>query len=87
LTEALNNLGHIYFYFQDYQKAREEYKKAIASQPQAPEGYYHLANVLYAMGEVDESKRSILTALKLYRQEGRNDIADDIQNKLNALTN
>lgn len=86
-TAALNNLGYIYFYFQDYKKASEYYQKAIKSAPDLPEAYFHLGNVLYEIGQVDDSKSAITKAVFLYRQQGKGEMADSLEKKLNALAN
>jgi protein O-mannosyl-transferase len=85
-TEALNNLGFIYFYFHDYRKAEELYKQAIASAPHLPDAYFHLANVLHQRGQIEQSKSAVSIAIRLYRQQGKDDVADSIEEKLNALT-
>ncbi len=84
-SEPLNNMGHIYFYFHDHQKAAQLYRKAILHSPHSPEGYYNLANALHELGEMEQSKRTIETALKLYEKQGREEIAKRIRQKMELL--
>ncbi|MDP2653019.1 MAG: tetratricopeptide repeat protein [Candidatus Omnitrophota bacterium] len=84
-VDAMNNLGHIYYYFQDFHKAKEFYARAVRTNPAEPKSFLHLANVLVEMGEVEESRRVIRSAIQLYRDRGDAEKAGAIQQKLDAL--
>lgn len=81
-AQAFNNMGNIFFYFSDNEKAVGMYEKAIQYNPFLPETYLNFANALFEVGRVSDSRYFALRAVALYRLEGRNDIADKIQEKL-----
>ena len=81
-AEALNNAGSIYFYFGDFPTAVEYYKKAVSSNALLPEAYLNLANSLYEIGRIEDSRRYAKIALELYRRQGREEMASSIEKKL-----
>ncbi len=59
---SLMNIGHLYFYnLQDYQKAEDYYRQALASDAALPNAYYYL-------GEVFRTRGDKIAAVEWYRQ-------------------
>ena len=61
------------------------FQRAVKHNPSLPQGYFNLANALYALGEVDPSRAAIKKAIILYEQAGQLDKAKEIKEKLEAL--
>jgi len=58
-----NNLGDLYARHGDYQKAVEEFQKAIELKPNYGDAYHNLGNVYHQMGKDDLSEQSYSKAL------------------------
>jgi protein O-GlcNAc transferase len=54
-TNALSNLGNIYFYAGDYDTAIERYRQAVSLKPDYAEAHSNLGNLLLLKGRVDEA--------------------------------
>lgn len=82
LAMAHNNMGNIFFYFGDYPQALKQYVLAIEKDGSLANAHFNLANTLYALGNIRDSRQAAQTALDLYRQQGRRDMIDKIEEKL-----
>ena len=58
-----NNLGDLYARHGDYQKAVEEFQKAIELKPNYGDAYHNLANVYHQMGQDDLAEQNYQKAL------------------------
>jgi tetratricopeptide (TPR) repeat protein len=59
-----NNLGDVYGRRGDFERAAEEFKKAIAMKPNYADAYHNLANVYQGMGRIDEAIENYKKALQ-----------------------
>lgn len=59
-----NNLGDLYARHGDYQKAAEEFQKAIELKPNYGDAYHNLANVYHQMGRDDLAEKNYQKALE-----------------------
>lgn len=59
-----NNLGDVYARGEDYNKAIEEFNKAIEINPRYADAYHNLGNTLLALGKIDEAEQSYQRALE-----------------------
>jgi tetratricopeptide (TPR) repeat protein len=62
---SLLDLGIHYKRRGDYEKAKEQYIKAIRVNPKHYQAYYNLGKVLYILGEYQQAVKSYKTALEL----------------------
>ena len=84
-AEAYNNIGHLQFYFRDYAAAAENFRRAIRFGPASAGAYLNLANSLYELGKVDESRKVAQKAVDLYQRKGDTARAQTIARQLGLL--
>jgi tetratricopeptide (TPR) repeat protein len=66
LADAHVTLGVIHFGFdRDWRRAEQEFRRAIALDPNSPEGHQQYSRFLLAMGRIDESRDASERALRL----------------------
>jgi serine/threonine protein kinase len=85
LAEAHYNLGYLLQNVKREEEAEREYREAIRLKSNYAEAHSNLGRLLCGSGRLDEAKREAEVALKLFREQGKNQQAEILENVLSLL--
>ena len=80
-----NSLGGEYFYRGEYEKAKQEFKKAIEIKPTHADAYNNLGTTYLSLGQPEKAKKFFKKALTLHAQQGNIEKAGEIKEALGSL--
>ncbi|MFQ5669817.1 MAG: tetratricopeptide repeat protein [Acidobacteriota bacterium] len=63
--KALYNVGNLFYAQGDYREAVEQYRKAVAVQPEYLKAYYKMGLALQTLGQMDEARRAFEEVVRI----------------------